>query len=190
MVKFEKLDRLLDDNEIKSEMRDLKLRMVSGEIDFKINKDFINKNKKIFNFIKNTFPNDVLSGSIVLKAYGLLNRDYHDLDILIDDPKRYSGYMKSDYDNLEMNVSNRLGYKTLSYKNGFFSFKEDYKVDFFENKGSSYNVIDGIKFHSLLEVLDCKMTMALDGYSESSKKHRKDLTDIFRMIYIRDCANF
>ena len=38
MVKFEKLDRLLDDNEIKSEMRDLKLRIVSGEIDFKINK--------------------------------------------------------------------------------------------------------------------------------------------------------
>ena len=189
MINYNNFDRFLDDNELKSEMRDLKLKLVSGEFDFKINKDFLRSNKKLFRFIKSNFPNDIVSGSIVLKAYGLLSRESNDLDILINNSSRYSSYRKGDYGEAEeTHVSNRLGYVDVEYKDGFFSFKKKYKVDFFENLSASYNIVDGIKFHNPIEVLNCKMNMTLGGYSESSRKHRKDLTDVFRMMYIHSLA--
>lgn len=190
MNKFDKLDRYLDDNEIKSEMRDLKLRVVSGEIDFKINKDFLRSNKKLFRFIKKAFPNDIVSGSLVLKTFGLINRELNDVDILISDRDRYSSYDKSDYGDTEINVSNRLGYRDIYYKDGIFSFRKKYHVDFFENQSASYVVVDGIKFHTPLEVLNCKVSMIMNmPYSESGRKHRKDLTDIFRMFYLHSLSN-
>ena len=90
-------DRLLDDNELKSELRDLKLKIVSGEYEFKINKDFLKDNRKLINFIKSSFPNDIVSGSFVLRSYGLINRELNDLDILINDSNRYTGYTKAVY---------------------------------------------------------------------------------------------
>jgi hypothetical protein len=184
MTKFDKFDRYLDDNEILTEMRNLKLILVSGEIDFKINKDFLRSNKKLFRFIKKIFPNDIVSGSFVLKAFGLINRELNDIDILISDRDRYSSYYKSDYDDTEINLSNRLGYRDIYYKDGIFSFKKKYHVDFFENKSASYVIVDGIKLHNLLEILNCKVSMIMNmPYSESGIKHRKDLTDIFRMLH-------
>ena len=109
-------DRLLDDNELKSELRDLKLKIVSGEYEFKINKDFLKDNRKLINFIKSSFPNDIVSGSFVLRSYGLINRELNDLDILINDSNRYTGYTKGGYNDEEDEISNRLGYKEISHK--------------------------------------------------------------------------
>lgn len=171
-------DRLLDDNELKSELRDLKLKIVSGEYEFKINKDFLKDNRKLINFIKSSFPNDIVSGSFVLRSYGLINRELNDLDILINDSNRYTGYTKGGYNDEEDEISNRLGYKEISYKDGFFSRKKTYKVDFFQNESASYSIIDGVKFHNPMEILNLKMSML------NNSKHRKDLTDAFRMMYI------
>lgn len=144
----------------------------------------------MFNFIRKTFPNDIVSGSFALKSYGLISRDVNDLDILISDKNRYSNYRKGDYGDIEeIHISNRLGYVDIDYKDGFFSFKKKYKVDFFENQSANYQTTkSGIKIHNPMELLNCKMAMAISAYGESSRKHRKDLTDVFRMMYIHSLA--
>lgn len=179
----------MNNSELKAEFRNLKLRVINGEIDFSLKQKAIDKLENELEFIKNTFSDDIISGSISLKLFGLINRDMNDIDIIIKDKSRYTSYSKDSYDD-ELS-ENRLGYKSFDYKKGFFSRTKKYEVDFFEDSGSSYTELKHgnkvLKIHNPLEVIDYKMTMAIG--STSSSKHRQDLTDIFTHISLFDYTN-
>ena len=105
------------ENDIKSEIRDLKIKIISGE--FEVNFSDVNKkrHREELNFILNKLStNDVISGSLALKLYGLLDREIGDIDILIEDENRYNDYTLDYYG---VRLDNRLGYKKFIEKGWF-----------------------------------------------------------------------
>ena len=90
------------------------------------------KEKEILLSYFNNFKNDIISGSIALSLLGLINRTVSDIDILIKNKNRYSGYINNTYSDDE-ELDNRLGYINFEYKKNFFSKTRDYEVDFFLN---------------------------------------------------------
>jgi hypothetical protein len=173
--------RLTTDELIK-EFRDFKLKVINGDIVFNITNSSIRSLGNELDFIKDTFrEEDILTGSIALRLFGLLHRGSNDIDILIKDKDRYS-YIKDDY---EWEIPNRLGYKSFNYRPNFFSKKIEYDVDFFEDLGCNFTEIEigdffldkkSIRVHNPIEILDFKMRMAIEAKSD---KHNDDLTQIF-----------
>ena len=174
-------------SDLKSEFRNLKLKIIRGDYDFKFSESKTNMLGNELEFISNKLnPSDVITGSIALKLYGLLDRNYSDIDIIIDDKSRYDSYSKNvrygAFDDVDLDC--RLGHKSLSYKKGFFSRKKKYAVDFFENTGVSYNELEynGKKFrvHSPMELIDTKIGLCED------QKHFEDMVLIFKSIELFD----
>ena len=57
-------------------IRELKLKLIDGDIDLKIDKSMIRKNRKILNFIHdNMKETDIIIGSLALSLFGLLNEN-------------------------------------------------------------------------------------------------------------------
>ena len=171
-------------NKLQGEFRNLKLSIITGEIDIKLNNSIMDR-VEAMDFIINSFPSDILTGSIALRLYGLLDRYHNDIDIIINDSKRYPSYEKEKYGDEESDFidSNRLGTRTLAYKSGIFSKKKLYEVDFFENIDTKYQEVifkrKKFKIQEPLEILNHKMIMASNN-SSSSTKHLVDLECIFR----------
>lgn len=182
----------LTTDELKSEFRDYKLKVLSGEIKFTplnypLDSVYLSskKHKDLLYFISDTFPNDIVSGSLALSLFGLLHRQTNDIDIIIDDRNRYDKYDKDGYADDEFSKNNRLGYREFKYKKGIFTSEKEYIVDFFENVGASFITIDfgsrKIKVHNPLEIMDYKLNMAINSkvIRSTSRKHNEDLTQIF-----------
>jgi hypothetical protein len=182
-------------SELQTEFRDYKLKVLNGEINFKPSANALEKHRDILNFISDTLPNDIISGSLALNIFGLIYRPTNDIDILIDDKNRYPKYSKDGYDDDEFSTPNRLGYRDFKYKKKsligiealqiFYKYKE-YKVDFFHNDyGASFITVDfdgkQLKVHNPLQIMDYKLNMAINTkvYSATSRKHNEDLTQIF-----------
>lgn len=173
----------LTPGELKKEFRDFKLKVISGDIVFNITNESISKLKDELRFIKDTFEDDdILTGSTALRLFGLLYRGSSDIDMLIKDKERYSGYSNDQYS--DFNIPNRLGNLDFSYKQSFFSRTKKYKVDFFQDLGCNFTEIEIgsfvdnniIKIHNPIEIIDFKMKLAIDGKID---KHNEDLTKIF-----------
>ena len=160
------------------EFRDFKLKLIQSDIKFVVTEDVIKKYHTELSFIKNNFKSDIISGSIALILYGLIDRVVSDIDILIKDEKRYSGYIKNVYvGDDEEGMDNRLGYIEFKYKPGFFSKTRYYEVDFFKNTGAKYIEFDfegtTLKLQHPLEIITAKMGMT------RVHKHYRDLEIIF-----------
>lgn len=181
-------------DELKTEFRDYKLKVLRGEVNFTPSEEALNKNKDLLQFISDELPNDIISGSLALSIFGLIHRKTNDIDILIEDKNRYSKYIKDGYDDVEFSTPNRLGYREIEYQRpvvGIEIFKimrkkQTYQVDFFHNdNNSSFITINfngkQLKVHNPLEVMDYKLNMAINKkvYRPTSVKHNEDLTQIF-----------
>lgn len=161
-------------------IRDLKIKFINGEL--KLAPDL----SRIFNdelgVIKNNFTNDIISGSLALRIFGLIEKVSKDIDIILTDKDKYAPYIKDDiyYDN-----GTYLGYKTIRYKKGFFSTYKEFKVDFFLDSNVNYISvnIDGfdLKIHNLFDILDLKLQMSLNLIKESYK-HKCDLIEILENL--------
>lgn len=172
-------------DELKSEFRDFKLKVLNGEVNFEISKnlseDVIDKLK----FIKSSFSADVITGSLALKILGLLSRKNNDIDILIPDPNRFTGYVLDGYDD-EFSSFNRLGFKQFKWKSGFFSKTKTLDVDFFQNERPNYLTFDSevgvLKIHNPLEIMQYKLDIISSPKvtKSTARKHNEDLTQIFR----------
>jgi hypothetical protein len=152
----------------------------------------IDENKELLTFITDTFPNDIITGSLALKLFGLIGRKSNDVDILIKDKNRYDKYIIDNYDD-EFTTPNRLGYKPFKYKKGIFSKEVEYNVDFFEDKNvpfleftidistTFHSNIKKIKIHNPLEIMDYKLGIFANPKvgRATGRKHNEDLTQIF-----------
>jgi hypothetical protein len=185
----------LTTDELKTEFRDYKLKVLNGEINFTPSDKDLNKNKDLLQFISDKLPNDIISGSLALSIFGLINRDTNDIDILIEDKDRYTKYNKDGYDDVEFSTPNRLGYREIKYQKPAVGIEkiriirrkeEIYTVDFFHNdNNSSFITINfngkQLKIHNPLEIIDYKLNMAINSkvYRPTRSKHNEDLTRIF-----------
>ena len=168
--------------DLKKEFRNFKLSLVQGNIEFKLSP--VEKLENELIFISSEFKNDIITGSIALNLYGLLERSYNDIDIIIDNKDRYPFYTKDRYGEDEEICSNRLGHRRINYKRGFFYKKRQYKVDFFLNTGQSYKeILIGdklVKVHDPVELISQKFKMAESNLKNRGDiKHSIDLLDIF-----------
>lgn len=159
----------------KSDIRDLKIKIINNEINFEIKN--LRKFKKELDFISYSFKeDDILTGSLALSLYGLLERNINDIDVLINDKDRYSNYIQRGYD---VKLPNHLGYKYIDYKKNFLS-KKTYKVDFFINRDQEHNEIiyngKKIKIHNPIKILEFKNKI-------NSSKHNEDLYRIFKKLF-------
>jgi len=179
----------LDD--LRMEFRNFKLKSINNEIEFKISDSVVDENKELLSFITDTFPNDIITGSLALKLFGLISRKSNDIDILIKDKTRYDKYIVDDYDD-EFTTPNRLGFRTFKYKKGIFTKEVEYNVDFFEDKnvpflefdvnvGGFMSDIRKIKIHNPLEIMDYKLAIFANPKvgRATGRKHNEDLTQIF-----------
>lgn len=176
----------LTSDELKTEFRDFKLKVLNNEVKFMPSEEALEKHKDVLSFISHHLPNDIISGSLALNILGLLHRDTTDIDMIIDDRNRYPKYVKDGYEDDEFSTPNRLGYVDFEYKRGIFTPKKEYKVDFFHNDyGASFMELDfngeKIKIHNPLEIMNYKLNMAINSKTvrSTSRKHNEDLTRIF-----------
>ena len=127
-----------------AELRNLKIEIVSGERKVEISEAAKKKHAEELRFIGSTFrKEDVITGSLALNLYGLIDRKVGDIDIMIQDPGRYSGYVRGirygEPEDGEMKLSNRLGSKEFKAKVAgilrfipFLRKGRTWEVDFFE----------------------------------------------------------
>jgi len=164
------------------QFRDLKLKLISSDFQFSVCDSVIKKYYNELFFVKEKFPNDIITGSIALSLFGLTSREISDIDILIKDTNRYSGYLNETYGDPETVIDNRLGYIVFDYKRGFFYRKRRYEVDFFKDLGSKYIEFqfEGVKLkiQHPLEIISQKMSMS------RHHKHYRDLEIIFNKFDI------
>ena len=166
------------DRDFISDFRDLKLKLINSDISFTLDQSaLINYNNEL-TFISRNFPNDIITGSIALSLFGLINREISDIDILINDENRFSDYCNNTYGDDETgNMKNRLGYILFNFKKNFFTKKKKYEVDFFKNEDSKYIEFEfngiNLKLQHPLEIINAKMGMS------KHHKHYRDLEIIF-----------
>ena len=175
----------LTHDELISEFRDFKLKVLSGEVKFELSKSvFPDDISEKLDFIINTFPNDIITGSLALYLLGLLTRKSNDIDIIIPDRNRYSKYLQGDYDD-EFSTPNRLGFVTFKYRKNIFNSTKEYEADFFENKEASFLTFTYkkhlIKIHNPLEIMQHKLDIVMNkrALRVTQRKHNEDLTIIF-----------
>lgn len=176
--------------ELKSRLRDVKIEVLNG-FNFEFSEKSIKKFKGTLKFINNKFPNDIISGSLALNLLGLLERDPNDIDILIKDKDRFPSYLKSGYGDDDDISPNRLGFRDISYKDGFFSRTKNVVVDIFEDINSSFIEMDynsiKLKIQNPLEIISTKISiynnLSKNGNSfMTGTKHGEDLYYIFNNI--------
>ena len=145
----------------KAELRGLKLKLLDNPNLFTLDKNNINKFKTQLSFVKNNFPNDIITGSLALNLFGLITRgEIRDIDIIIEDAERFGPYWMSKYDLGEL-FPNRLGYKRFEFTRYIF-WKSSYLVDLFKISGeeNTMQLEFGkhiFKIHNPLEIINKKI---------------------------------
>ena len=120
---FRSIFGITNDVDMKKEIRDLKISLLENELDLSVSEEKKEKFRKELLFLKDECPNDIISGSLALNLYGLINRDIKDIDILISDKDRYSNY-NNNYNHLYSNDEKIIKDKRLGYiKFSHSSFK-------------------------------------------------------------------
>lgn len=169
-----------------SEFRDFKINVLEGNLTFqslRVKNNFEDFSEKL-DFISDTFSNDIVSGSLALNLLGLLTRKSNDIDIVIDDRKRFPSYARGDYDD-EFTTPNRLGIREFKYKKNFLTKEKSFEVDFFENKEATFLTFDynrkKLKIHNPIEIMQHKLEIIQNKMVVAStlRKHNEDLTQIF-----------
>ena len=177
-----------------SEMRNLKIRMITEDIKFEVADNLCDLYSEQLKFIIEQYPEAIISGSLALNLYGLIYRDMSDIDLIVD--KRPLGnFHKNSYgdENIET-TSVRLGYQfiTENFKwINIFRKRQTFNVDFFldtDNK-VKYNtfIFKGktVKIQDPVQITEQKIEMVnnADNYQYRAKqKHNRDLFSIFKQI--------
>lgn len=160
-------------------LRDFKLGIITGEREIKANPENLKKFDEQLTFIKDEFPADVITGSLGLNIFGFLDREISDIDILIKNKERYTGYNSGEYYHRakgnELDMDSRLGYLEIKHKKpGIWNklFPKKYKVDFFQYNSQNYIEVEYkehiYKVQHPLDILETKSVLV-------GNKHYRDL---------------
>jgi hypothetical protein len=173
------INTLIEDPE--SFLRQMRIGMTLGEIILpipdinKIRNSNLFFNKPYWNFVKNN-KDKIITGSLSLKAFGLIKREIGDIDLIVDTKNPdYSSLIE----NLKKSMkypdgdSSKIGY-IMSKK--IYPWHKKYMVDFFRLDNPDFTEVDGFKFHNPIDILYIKMKL--------SGPRGKDKTDVIDSIKI------
>jgi hypothetical protein len=180
-------------NKWKSEIRDLKMDMLTGDMSMEITKEAIAALAPQLRIVKENVPSGVITGSVALKLHGLLDRETSDIDVLIDDAGMFGGYKGSHSYGDENPLSNRLGYITFQERESglldrilAYMRREKtlcHQVDFFLAEDTPHTVIEFegamLKVHDPFAILETKEALAVNLSRGFGIKHERDLYRIF-----------
>ena len=174
-----------------SEMRNMRIRLITEDIKFKVFENNFYRYESYLKHIGNKYPDAIISGSLALNLYSLINREIKDIDLIIN--QRPSGYFHKDRygdENIELN-SERLGYKytteDFSWKH-IFRKRQNFTVDFFLEKDKvKYNTFTfnkkTYKIQDPIQIIEQKLEMVNNAENymyESKRKHNIDLFVFFK----------
>lgn len=191
-------------------IRDLKIRLITEDINLQVKQRCVDKYSEKIDTILANFDDFIITGSLALNLYGLLDRNISDIDVILFDQKYDIPMLGSNH--LEQGNFNtdRLGYCYLSngnpfsllgflrsankikYLNDFMSPKKE-KFDLFLDKEKERKFITfsykgkNIKVHSPIEIIEQKISM-IEGNKNSYyvmnsvSKNTLDLWRIFKTI--------
>lgn len=165
-------------------IRDLKLSIISGDINLNIlpNIGRLKRgNNHIFNkgywkLVKKHKHNCIITGSAALLAFGLIDRMPNDIDLILipDETKETKGLI----------LTLQRG-KYVGDPIDLIGFHRDsgYTVDFFEYKDSiRYIEKDGYKFEHPIDILNKKMLIMKNNFTNLSNTRAKDYFDIHKIL--------
>jgi len=166
-------------NQLKSDIRDLKLSFLLGDNDIKFipdlkklrkgNNRFLNQ--PYWRILKEWKGKSTISGSTALYAFGLLERMPNDIDLLVDkntfNPGRELSCNRYPGMDGKMDV---LGY--------YPDWKANKNVDFFHSINHETIEIDGFLFHHPIEILYKKIEIA----PQRERGFNKDAHDIIEIL--------
>lgn len=159
-------------SQLKSDLRDIKLYQILDNSkpfcpDIKRIKMGGNLifNRKYWSIIKEWKGNSIITGSMALKCYGLLDREVNDIDLIIDKSKMPKN----------IKVSDRYDFPSWKSVIGSYS-KKGYYVDLFELNGQSVIERNGLLFHHPLEIIEKKLEIS------PSRNDNKDIIDIITVF--------
>lgn len=138
--------------------------------------------RKKIKFIKNEFPNDVLSGSSVLSIFFDLQRNIEDIDIISQNIPQEVSIWNSYPEEILLDY---VGSKNFKIRQ--FMRSKIYRVDFFKYD-PNYIIWNGIKLQNPLEIIQKKINIIRESKNDIVKeKHSLDLEIIgMKVIYEMD----
>lgn len=168
-------------NELKSDLRNLKLNQLFNDTTFTPDIKKVKKGKNlIFNTkywsILNKYKGEsVITGSLALYAFGLIDRIPKDVDLLVSELPASIDICRNKYIGMEREID-MLGFTTINKTNvDFFKWKDD---DNFIRK-------DEFLFHNPIQIIECKFKILekinnLYGqkYKRLLESRNKDIEDI------------
>ena len=181
-----------------SEIRNLKIRLITEDVNFKVYENNFDRYESYLRFIGDQYPDAIISGSLALNLYSLINRPIQDIDLIVD-KRPTGGFNKNRYgdENIELN-SERLGYQYIteyfSWKR-FFNKRQTFNVDFFLDKNDKvkYNTFTfnkkTYKIQDPVQIIEQKLEMVNNAENymyESKRKHNKDLFVFFKNFNWKD----
>lgn len=180
---------LRDPSIVKTEWRDLKLRLMLDDFNLKpdINKikykrDSLFKKKEGYWEKIESWRGAIITGSLSLKAFGLIDRNVKDVDLIVRDKNVFkdSTFLRKQdkYDNIP--DLDHIGYYTHRTTNMFGSTTGEWNIEFFENKTATIIEHDGFKFHHPFEVMDKKIQI-MNNRDTSGKM--KDIKDFYSFLH-------
>lgn len=216
-IYIHKRDRVCDNiinnpSELTVFQRDIKLRSITGDLNFKVNEDRLKELP--LNIIRYRHTDAIITGSSVLYLFDLLDRKQNDFDILVD--IKPNMVFEEENNNISLD-DNRIGYNiqfvpssisllnnllgfllSINFINSFYSFfKKKISVDYFINYNKNFieYELDGFtyKLHNPSEIIDMKIEMIKKSLSakkrsrylsNSSSKHIEDIVHLrFKIGY-------
>jgi hypothetical protein len=182
-----------------SEIRNLKIRLITEDVRFKVSENTFDRYESYLRFIGNQYPDSIITGSLALNLYSLINREIKDIDLIVD--KRPTGSFHRDRygdENIEFN-SERIGYQYITEEFSWkriFNKRQTFNVDFFldENDKVKYNTFTfnkkTYKIQDPVQIIEQKLEMVNNAENrispsmphmyESKRKHNKDLYVFFK----------
>ena len=191
-------------------IRDLKIRMITEDMNFGIKQRCVDKYSENIDAILANFNDFIITGSLALNLYGLLDRSMSDLDVILFDQNCDIPMLASNYLEQGEFSTDRLGYAYLSSVESFslFNFisssnKIKYLKNIFSNKQTKFDLFldkekerkfktfsykgKEIKVHDPIEIIEQKMSMVENNKNSyyvmnSVSKNTLDLWRIFNTI--------
>lgn len=174
--------------DVKSDIRDIKLSFLMNRV-----LSIDTSQNSILDFIvRNNLSKYVITGSIALKLYGLLERYTKDIDLITTTRDR-EGYSNNGY----LLEKGRLGYLKVKDKLNIWNLfkREEHDCDFFLDADVSYREFEykGIilKIQEPISIINAKMLILEDIFENSNQrswdslgfnKHRSDIKNISKIL--------
>lgn len=173
------MERQEFESSFKSRLRNLKLADALGNLSIQVDRKEFKKFKRsgYYKIYKKHYPGEIVTGSLALKLYGLIERDAVDIDI-IDSMMRTTELQRSGY-----TFEPPKGYRGSNKHKIGFIFTDWIYVDLFDSSNNKFIHYEDIVVDDPINIIETKYRLYL-GREGNHLKHKEDILEIFRKFKV------